>query len=97
MKNHIARTPRSAGQFPPGNISRAVSPSSSPTPEAVPDTIPAVLAAAQHAGRSGHDLIRGVATAYEIRIAQARGICPHAHEIGAAIATARPRCPSART
>ncbi|MGW5575057.1 MmgE/PrpD family protein [Nocardia thailandica] len=45
------------------------------------DNIPAVLAVAQHAGRSGHDLIRGLATAYEIQVGLARGICLHEHKI----------------
>lgn len=45
------------------------------------DNIPAVLAVAQHTGRSGADLIRGLATAYEIQIDLVRGICLHAHRI----------------
>jgi len=45
------------------------------------DAIPPVLAAAQHAGRSGEDLVRGIAVAYEVQIALARGICLHEHRI----------------
>ncbi len=41
------------------------------------DTIPPVLAVAQACGRSGADLLRGIAAAYEIHIALARGICLH--------------------
>ena len=36
------------------------------------DNIPAILAAAEHAGKSGHDLIRGIATGYEIKSAWSR-------------------------
>ncbi|MFF0488424.1 2-methylcitrate dehydratase PrpD [Nocardia sp. NPDC004068] len=45
------------------------------------DNIPPILAVAQHAGRSGRDLIRGLATGYEIQIDLARGICLHEHKI----------------
>ena len=45
------------------------------------DAIPAVLAAAQQCGRSGKDLLRGIATAYEIHIALMKGICLHEHKI----------------
>ncbi|MBF6171925.1 2-methylcitrate dehydratase PrpD [Nocardia blacklockiae] len=45
------------------------------------DNIPPILAAAQHAGRSGRDLIRGLATGYEIQIDLARGICLHEYKI----------------
>ena len=41
------------------------------------DNIPPILAVAQQQGRSGRDLIRAIATAYEIHIALARGICLH--------------------
>ncbi|TSE00355.1 MmgE/PrpD family protein [Skermania sp. ID1734] len=45
------------------------------------DNIPPVLAVAQHAERSGADLIRGLATAYEIQIDLATGMCLHEHKI----------------
>ena len=45
------------------------------------DNIPPILAVAQHAGRTGHDLIRGIATGYEIQIDLAKGISLHAHKI----------------
>ncbi|MGA6205781.1 2-methylcitrate dehydratase PrpD [Nocardia testacea] len=45
------------------------------------DNIPAILAVAQHAGRTGRDLLRGLATGYEIQIDLARSICLHEHKI----------------
>ncbi|WP_280387969.1 2-methylcitrate dehydratase PrpD [Nocardia wallacei] len=45
------------------------------------DNIPPILAVAQHAGRGGADLIRGLATGYEIQIDLVRGICLHEHKI----------------
>ncbi|RDI49090.1 2-methylcitrate dehydratase PrpD [Nocardia mexicana] len=45
------------------------------------DNIPPILAVAQHTGRSGADLIRGLATGYEIQIDLVRGICLHEHKI----------------
>ncbi|NKY87340.1 2-methylcitrate dehydratase PrpD [Nocardia veterana] len=45
------------------------------------DNIPPVLAVAQHAGRTGRDLIRGLATGYEIQIDLVRAICLHEHKI----------------
>jgi 2-methylcitrate dehydratase len=45
------------------------------------DNIPAVLAVAQHCGRSGGDLVRGIAAGYEIQIDLVKGICLHAHKI----------------
>ncbi|WP_066905868.1 2-methylcitrate dehydratase PrpD [Millisia brevis] len=45
------------------------------------DNIPPILAAAQHTGRSGRDLIRGLATGYEIQIDLVRAICLHEHKI----------------
>ena len=45
------------------------------------DNIPPLLAVAQHAGRSGHDLIRAIATAYEVQVDLSRGISLHAHKI----------------
>ncbi|AEF41482.1 2-methylcitrate dehydratase PrpD [Hoyosella subflava] len=45
------------------------------------DNIPPILAVAQHSRRSGADLIRGLATGYEIQIDLVRGICLHEHKI----------------
>ena len=45
------------------------------------DNIPPVLAVAQTMGKSGRDLIRGIATGYEIHIDLVRAICLHAHKI----------------
>ena len=45
------------------------------------DTIPPILAVAQSMGRSGRDLIRGIAAGYEIHIDLARAICLHDHAI----------------
>ena len=45
------------------------------------DNIPPVLAVAQSMERSGRDLIRGIATGYEIQIDLVRAICLHAHKI----------------
>ena len=45
------------------------------------DNIPPLVAVAQHCGRSGADLMRGIVAAYEIQIALTRGICLHAHRI----------------
>ncbi|MDB5486547.1 MAG: 2-methylcitrate dehydratase [Reyranella sp.] len=45
------------------------------------DNIPAVLAAAQHCGRSGADLLRGIAAGYEIQVDLVKGICLHEHKI----------------
>lgn len=45
------------------------------------DNIPAILAVAQQTGRDGEDLVRGIATAYEIQIDLVKGICLHAHKI----------------
>lgn len=45
------------------------------------DNIPPLAAVAQHLGLSGADLVRGVATAYEIQIALVKGICLHQHKI----------------
>src|SRR6202012_5366668 len=39
------------------------------------DNIPPILAVAQHAGRSGAELIRGIATSYEIQVDLVKGIC----------------------
>ena len=45
------------------------------------DNIPPILAVAQHAGRSGSDLVRGIATGYEIQVDLVRSICLHKHKI----------------
>ncbi|MEV6098603.1 2-methylcitrate dehydratase PrpD [Nocardia sp. NPDC051981] len=45
------------------------------------DNIPPILAVAQHAGRTGRDLIRGLATGYEIQVDLVRAICLHEHKI----------------
>ncbi|MBA4021994.1 MAG: 2-methylcitrate dehydratase [Gordonia sp.] len=45
------------------------------------DNIPALVAVGQHLGVSGVDLIRGLATAYEIQIDLVRGISLHKHKI----------------
>ncbi len=45
------------------------------------DNIPPILAVAQAAEKSGSDLIRGIATAYEIQINLVRSICLHQHHI----------------
>lgn len=45
------------------------------------DNIPPILAVAQHAGKSGADLIRGIATGYEIQVDLVKAICLHKHKI----------------
>jgi 2-methylcitrate dehydratase len=45
------------------------------------DNIPALVAVAQHLGISGADLIRGIATGYEIQVDLVKGICLHQHKI----------------
>ncbi|MGA7791650.1 MAG: MmgE/PrpD family protein [Candidatus Acidiferrales bacterium] len=45
------------------------------------DNIPPILAVAQAAEKSGKELIRGIATAYEIQINLIRSICLHEHHI----------------
>lgn len=45
------------------------------------DNIPPILAVAQHTRKSGVDLIRGLATGYEIQVNLVRGICLHEHKI----------------
>jgi 2-methylcitrate dehydratase len=44
------------------------------------DNIPALLAAAQQCGRSGAELLRAMAVAYEIQIDLVRGICLHEYK-----------------
>lgn len=45
------------------------------------DNIPPILAVAQHVGLSGADLVRGIATGYEIQVNLVRAICLHEHKI----------------
>ena len=45
------------------------------------DNIPPVLATVQHCSRSGTDLVRGIAAAYEIQVDLVTGICLHKHKI----------------
>jgi 2-methylcitrate dehydratase len=45
------------------------------------DNIPPVLAVAQAMGKSGKELLRGIATGYEIHIDLVRAICLHEHKI----------------
>jgi 2-methylcitrate dehydratase len=45
------------------------------------DNIPPLLAVAQHAGRSGAELLRAITTGYEVQMDLARGISLHAHKI----------------
>lgn len=45
------------------------------------DNIPPVLAVAQHKGLSGAQLVRALATAYEIHVDLVKGICLHEHKI----------------
>jgi 2-methylcitrate dehydratase len=45
------------------------------------DNIPAVLAVAQHAGRTGADVLAGIITGYEIQVDLVRAISLHKHKI----------------
>ncbi|MGM7667575.1 MmgE/PrpD family protein [Microbacterium sp. A93] len=45
------------------------------------DNIPAILAVAQHRGSTGADLIRGIATGYELQVDLVKAISLHAHKI----------------
>ncbi|WP_298214739.1 MmgE/PrpD family protein [Acidocella sp.] len=45
------------------------------------DNIPPILAVAQSMEKSGRDLIRGIATGYEIQIDLVKAICLHKHKI----------------
>jgi 2-methylcitrate dehydratase len=45
------------------------------------DNIPPILSVAQHLGINGADLIRGIATGYEIQVDLVRAICLHKHKI----------------
>ena len=45
------------------------------------DNIPPILAVAQHVGCTGADLVRGIATGYEIQVDLVKSISLHAHKI----------------
>ncbi|MFC9251849.1 MmgE/PrpD family protein [Amycolatopsis thailandensis] len=45
------------------------------------DNIPPILAVAQHAGRTGADLLSGIVAGYELQVNLVRGICLHEHKI----------------
>ncbi len=45
------------------------------------DNIPPILAVAQHKGLSGRDLIRGLATGYEVQVDLVKGMCLHEWKI----------------
>ena len=45
------------------------------------DNIPPMVAVAQHLGRMGTDLVRGIATGYEIQVDLVKAISLHAHKI----------------
>lgn len=45
------------------------------------DNIPPLVAVAQHLGIGGAELIRGLATAYEVQVDLVKGICLHEHKI----------------
>jgi len=45
------------------------------------DNIPPVLAVAQHVGRTGAELVRGIVTGYEIQVDLVRAISLHKHKI----------------
>ena len=45
------------------------------------DNIPPILAVAQQSRKNGHDLLRGIATGYEIQVNLVKGICLHKHKI----------------
>lgn len=45
------------------------------------DNIPSILAVAQHAGKSGAELLRGIVTGYEIQIDLVKAISLHKHKI----------------
>ena len=53
-----------------------------PPNTAIPATIfRPILAVAQHAGRAARELVRGIATGYEIQVDLVRAICLHKHKI----------------
>ncbi|NOX95147.1 MAG: MmgE/PrpD family protein [Alphaproteobacteria bacterium] len=45
------------------------------------DNIPPVLGVAQQCGKDGRDLVRGIATGYEIQVNLVKSICLHEHKI----------------
>ncbi len=45
------------------------------------DNIPPLVAVAQHCGRTGEELARATAVAYEVQVALVRGMCLHEHRI----------------
>ncbi|CAH0137022.1 MmgE/PrpD family protein [Roseomonas sp. CECT 9278] len=45
------------------------------------DNIPPILAVAQAMGKSGRDLVRGIATGYELHVDLVRSICLHEHKV----------------
>ena len=45
------------------------------------DNIPPILAVAQHSGKSGAELVKGIVTGYELQIDLAKAISLHAHKI----------------
>lgn len=45
------------------------------------DNIPPILAVAQHVGATGADLVRGIATGYELQVDLVKSICLHRHKI----------------
>ncbi len=45
------------------------------------DNIPPIIAVAQQCEKNGSDLIRGIATGYEIQVNLVKGICLHEHKI----------------
>lgn len=45
------------------------------------DNIPPILAVAQHTGATGRDLVRGIATGYELQVDLVKSICLHKHKI----------------
>lgn len=44
------------------------------------DNIPPILAVAQQTGKSGKDLLKGLATGYEVHVNLVKGICLHKHK-----------------
>lgn len=44
------------------------------------DNIPPILAVAQQCGKNGNDLVRGIATGYEIQVDLVKAICLHKHK-----------------
>ncbi|MDN6301276.1 MAG: MmgE/PrpD family protein, partial [Micrococcaceae bacterium] len=45
------------------------------------DNIPPILAVAQHTGATGADVVRAIATGYEIQVDLVKSICLHEHKI----------------